>query len=193
MIVGCLAALGMMLAGCTKDNPLAPPDQAVSKTAGVSGQQIQMLKLPGTPSLGKIYTASSLITAKDGGKLVLDCKDRAGAGENFSVHIELRFEPGTITDDFVATLTMDSYYLMSTVDMQFGPHGSTFLKPAILSANVVGVDLTGFTKDAPPNLYYDDNGTWVPMQGEVKIDPKHLKLECKDGELPHFSRYCFGR
>lgn len=192
MIVGCLAGLCMMLAGCTKEGPLAPPDQAVSTTAGVSGQQIQMLKLPGKPSLGKIYTVSSLITAKDGGKLVLDCKDRVGAHENFSVHMELNFDPGSITDDFTATLTLDGYYLMSAVDMQFGPHGTTFLKPATLSAKVVGVDLTGYTKDAPPNLYYDDNGTWVPMQGDVKIDPKQLKLECKNGELPHFSRYCFG-
>jgi hypothetical protein len=43
-------------------------------------------------------------------------------------------------------------------------------------------------------LYYDDNGTWVKMAAKkVEFNLKEGKLKCDDGELPHFSRYAFGR
>jgi hypothetical protein len=92
-------------------------------------------------------------------------------------------------------MSLDDQVLQSNVDLTFGPHGTTFLKPALLDVNVSGMDLSGLNpRDRVYLWYVDTTGTWIRMDAKrVDVDVKKGQLRCQDGKLPHFSAYAFGR
>jgi hypothetical protein len=172
--------------GCQKDNPIETPNTSKE-------QAPQFLKLPPRAGLNKIITASSPIYVKGGGKVNLKDEEKDATGKKvFELEIELKFDDKSVSNDFVASLTTDASYLMSSVDLAFGPEGTTFLRPANLKVHVKGMDLSGLTDKSVVNLYYDNNGTWELMDGDVKLHVKDGELQCDNGKLPHFSRYAFG-
>jgi hypothetical protein len=56
------------------------------------------------------------------------------------------------------------------------------------------MDVAGLNPDDEVWLYYYEDGTWVKMAAKkVDLNFKKGELKCQDGQLPHFSRYAFGR
>jgi hypothetical protein len=151
----------------------------------------KFIELPSGMSALKNLSVWGQVTQKNGGELKLDYKENVEG--KFELHVKLKFEKGTVSNDFDASLSMDANYLMNNVNLEFGPHGSYFIRPAKLEIVVRGMDLSGFTDNDKIYLYYEDSGQWTQMQGDVKISVNEGKLECKNGELPHFSRYAFCR
>jgi len=143
-----------------------------------------------------IVTTSKDITVAEGGTLELEY--RQGATNNYGVTLyqirsSISFAPGSISNDFTASFALDGGAMMSTISMEFGPHGTMFLQPANLSIYVSGLDLSYLTPQDEVKLYYDDNGTWVEMEGTVWANRTKGSINCINGKLPHFSRYAFGR
>jgi hypothetical protein len=173
-------------AGCQLDNP-------IETATSPKPQAPQFLKMPSHAGLNKIITASSPIYVKGGGKVNLDYEEKDATGKKvFDLEIELKFDDKSVSNDFVASVATDANYLMSSVDLLFGPHETTFLRPAKLKVHVKGMDLSGLTDKSVVHLYYENNGTWELMDGDVKLNVKDGELKCDNGKLPHFSRYAFG-
>lgn len=92
-----------------------------------------------------IVTTSKEVTVAEGGTLELDY--RQGATNNYGVteyqiRSSISFAPGSISNDFTASFALDGGAMMSTISMEFGPHGTMFLQPANLSIYVSGLDLS---------------------------------------------------
>jgi hypothetical protein len=158
----------------------------------------QFIKLPGTHALAKIVADTAVITPEHGGRLELDFKysyvDTDGVTRKLDASLSVTFQPHGVTDTLVATMSLDDQVLRSNVDLTFGPHGSTFLQPALLDADVSGIDLSALSPKDRVYLYYIDNGNWIRMDAKkIDVNVKKGQLKCQDGELPHFSAYAFGR
>lgn len=187
MLVTLLVALSVSLSlvGCQNEGAmLTAPDDVASSTP-------QFLEIPAHMAVLKGVSSRAKIEREKGGKVELKYEEKV-AKDKFKLEVELKFEKESISNDFEASLSMDAQYLMNDVALEFGPHGTYFLQPANLSIKVEGMDLSSFKEGAVLHLYYNNNGRWEKMAGTVKFDKKEGKLECKDGKLPHFSRYAFG-
>jgi len=139
-----------------------------------------------------------LITPANGGRIELNFQssylDSAGMTRNLDVRMSLTFPPNAVTESLVATMSLDDQVLRSTIDLTFGPHGTAFLRPALLDVDVRGIDLSGLRPQDRLYLWYKDNGTWVRMDAQsIQVDVQQGRVRCNNGELPHFSAYAFGR
>ena len=193
LVLGNLFGLLICLPGCQNDSPVSFQDNPVT----ASGPQF--LKLPGIHALAKMVADTALITPEHGGRLELDFKysyvDSDGVTRKLDADLSVTFQPQGVTDTLVATMSLDDQVLQSNVDLTFGPHGTTFLKPALLDVNVSGMDLSGLNpRDRVYLWYVDTTWTWIRMDAKrVDVDVKKGQLRCQDGKLPHFSAYAFGR
>ena len=177
--------VAIALTGCQNEGAqLTAPDVGASDTP-------QLLEMPAGDALLRGVSTRGTIERSRGGKIELKYEEKV-AKDKFKLEVELKFEKESITNDFEASLSMDAQYLMNNVALEFGPHGTYFLQPANLSIRVEGMDLSAFPEGTVLHLYYNNNGRWEKMAGTVKFDKKNGKIECKDGKLPHFSRYAFG-
>jgi hypothetical protein len=180
----------VLIAGCQNQGAdLTSPDETLSTPTPV------IIELSTDEELAKRLHAEEEITVADGGKLELSFTDKKG----LSVYMKLEFEPGSVSNDFKATLKTDTKYLTTDMALTFGPHGTSFLKPAKLTMWVTGLDLENFKKYdcnrdgvAYLSLYYTSDGKWDRMQGSLKLDLNNGTIHCSGVELPHFSRYAFG-
>ena len=192
LVLGSLLGLVIFLPGCQNDGPLSV------RTEGVATQEPAFITLPAHLSLQKLVGDTALITPAHGGELKLNFKYKyvssTGVQKDLSVDMRLTFPPGAVDDSLVASLRVDDQVLRSSVDIAFNPHGSTFHKPAVLNVDVKGMDVAGFEPKTPIWLYYYDNGTWVKMVAKkIEFNFDQGEIKCDHGELPHFSRYAFGR
>ncbi len=187
--------LGLMMIGCEQDSLVGIQSEP---TIGQEPDFVAMPKPePGAP-LSKLITDYEMITPEKGGQLRVafgyNYYTTSGLRKQFQVMLSLTFPPYAVSDTIVAAMTVDDLVLRSRVDILFNPHGSTFLKPAYLDCIVNGMDVAGYAPTDQFYLYYYDNGTWVKMITR-RIDFRYDQgaLMCENGELPHFSRYAFGR
>lgn len=184
--------LTVLVIGCRSDGPLSP------QSGPEATPEPDFIKMPANLSLHKVVTDEALITPERGGELKLEFKYKyttsAGTQRDLNVKMRLTFPAGAVDDSVVARMSLDDEVLRSSVDITFNPHGAMFRRPAILDAEVRGMDMAGFNPHQRIWLYYDDNGTWVKMVAKkIAFDYKDGLIKCDDGELPHFSRYAFGR
>ncbi len=188
--VACLLAFGtaFFLVGCQKDSLTGP-----AETSQAQGPFVRLLELP-KGSLHKVSTTSETITVQSGGKLQIHYAedDPVGGKDALKIDVEVRFAPGSVSDDFVASMTADANYAMTSLNLSFGPQNVTFLKPAEVKMHVTGMNLSRLPAGAELRLYLVEDGTWVPMPGTVTFNARTGEVKCLDGQLPHFSRYAFG-
>lgn len=179
-----------MVSGCQNPNAdIVGPEQLTGEPTPV------MIELSTDDELAKRLYADELITVEAGGEVELSFQDRKG----LTVYMKLEFEPGSVSNDFRASLRTDTKYLTSDMALTFGPHGTTFLRPAKLTISVSGLDVSAFQKFDRDNdkkvsldLYYTSSAKWEKMNGSITVDLTNGTLTCVGAELPHFSRYSFG-
>jgi hypothetical protein len=186
-----LLLLTCLVTGCQNESAqLTAPEESVA--AGTP----TLVELPDVPDLAKALYDEENVSAARGGDLIVSYSSwfpRAG------VSMKVHFEPGCVSQDFKASISTDTQYLTTNMALTFGPHGTEFDKPAKLSINAWGLNLSKFRsldKNGDGvvylNLYYTSNGAWTKMNGQVKVNTIWGTLEGTDIELPHFSRYAFG-
>ena len=184
------ALFGFTAIHCAHDNP-------VDSTVTVTTQGLQLIQMPHGLEMKKETAVLSSISAVSGGEIALDYMEADPSVKRqkkmLNLHVEIRFDRYSVSSDFVASLNIDAGYLMPELAMQFGPHGTTFLKPATLEVYASGLDLSWVPAGETLKLYYDNDGEWEEIEGDVSIDRRRGELQCLNGKLPHFSRYAFGR
>jgi hypothetical protein len=177
-----LAILFGWLLGCNS-NPVQDPVQA-SNEVSVDGQSIQILELPAPAgiSLAKEHLVAQWVDADSGGEL----------------EISARFWNTTLTIPKKA-LSKDQYISMmldpSTQQIEFGPDGLQFKKPAMLNYTVSGLDLSTVPIGSLVKLYFwnQKTGKFEEMVSEsITYDRTAGTLTCVNGEIPHFCIYAFG-
>ena len=187
-LIAMVLTVGLVLnfVGCMNTSPVVPEANSFSSKSGP--QFISLGKR--NPSLNKIIKVSSLVTREDGGELVLEFKAHKKKG--VQVKLVLEVPPESISEDAELTLSIDDEMLIANVDIQFGPHGITFSKPALLSVEAESLDLSGIDSDAEIGFYYFDPETcqWEEMEAEeIEVDLDEGEIEAEDCKVPHFSRY----
>jgi hypothetical protein len=192
LLITAASFIGMLvLFGCQNEGArLTAPDELAASDSPV------FIELPNEQDLAKSLYAESEITRQDGGEVRIWYRS---SYSNVKVYMKLEFDPGSVSNDFTASLGTDTKYLTTDMALTFGPHGTYFLKPARLTMRVSGLDLSVFkSKDYDRDgitylaLYYTSDGKWQKMNGSMKLNLVDGTLECYDVELPHFSRYAFG-
>jgi len=185
--------------GCSGNSPVTPEAGTVSK------REMNFIKLgDAITSLNKgSTTVSSWMTTKDGGHL--EIVRGAAFAENHadstieddyktvdyetvsSLKVNLDVMGCCLREDIELSMTLDG----QCVDMEFGPHGTTFLTPILLNITAVGLDLREVNEETLA-LYYDnpETGQWEKVVNEgIEILKSSGYLRVLNAELPHFSRY----
>jgi len=191
------AILLSLVGGCAvQDNPVEsstyqPPGKA-PKIA--EDQEVKFIQLPEGNGLRKIVSATGLVTAKRGGTITL--QHRVGFAR---IWMTLTFPRGAVQEDTYVTMSLDDEVLATTIEVSFGPTGTSFLKPGNLDVLATSLDLSylpssGFHSDNVALLWYNPaTGLWEKMEADyIFVSTRLGMLICNNGKIPHFSRYAFG-
>jgi hypothetical protein len=182
--------LGGLLMGCSEIiEPVGTTDQSQSESV-ISQSSVSILDLPltSTPSLQKI-SDPILITPENGGVVTITNNYTSLKGKPVSVALNLSFEPGTVSVPTTVTIKLDNRKLMA----HFFPSGTDFKKPALLNANISGLDLAALPNNTTVAFYYvGDHGMEKMDVASLTWDAAAGTLQCVNGKLPHFSIYGFG-
>jgi len=196
----------VLVTGCQKEESISGPANSsavtsVSKPAWLTAAEKQGLKLINfktqsseTVSLEKMVSKTVWGTVKGGAYLGLSYRS-AGKYGMTTADVSLNILPNALQKDMSITMSFDGEYMMSDVDLTFGPHGTQFLRPALLNVIATGLDLSAYPKGMT-NLYLwyynETTGVWEKMNSDFAyIDANNGILICCNGYLPHFSRYGF--
>lgn len=189
-----LALVAMvMLFGCaTHDNPIAPVQDA--QTVGALKMAspapiLQDLPLPiwGRP---KVVSATQHFVASQGGTISVSYAYWTLLGK-CSRDVSLTIAPGALDRDVDITMALDS----AVVGVRFAPEGLVFKTPASLNFSCKGLDLSNVLSGTQYYLYYDSETGVYQQEPANKYQTNLLSgsISCTNGQIPHFSRYAFGR
>lgn len=191
--------LFLLFSGCQKDNSLLPPEQkdanSMQKPAWVVAAEKQGITLIALPksasnSLAKAFSATSQITHDVNGAVTINETYHSTANNTVSVDAGLLVLANSLTQNATLSMKFDDEYLC----FEFGPSGTTFATPALLNVKVTGLDLTALGAQSIGHLQYfnESQNKWTLVEAdEVSVDVKHGTFTCKNGKIPHFSRYGF--
>ena len=94
--------------------------------------------------------------------------------------------------DQTISITINPATFAQTADVQFGPEGLVFKNPATLYLFGTNVDIA--KQSSSVYLTYYNNGTWVKMPSSWGYYTSNFSgIVLASGQIPHFSRYAFGR
>jgi hypothetical protein len=197
IMVICILAFALL--SC-RENPVTSvtDKSAQSQSTEKSITFIPLPKAPAGLKKGRILTDTKLITVRSGGLLQIDANyPIEGTNDKVTVHVKLQIPPYALPYSQYLTMTLDEETLSGSVGVNvvFGPHGTTFLKPALLDIDADGLELSSLPPDTKVQLYYfnPDSGNFELMTvKKATYNFNAGKIQCLDGQLPHFSRYAFG-
>jgi hypothetical protein len=183
----------LLFHGCENQTPLAPVTTESNRSAENTtiDKNLRILHLgSANQSLQKTTQVSEFIYAKAGGSLYLS---HSNSKIGLYVSMGLAIPPNSMNQDAEVSLTLDDMDFKGALDVVFGPHGTTFSDPALLTIKAEGIDLSGIN---PGSLwiYYDNpvTGQWEPMVCERFVVGQSGWIYVQNAELPHFSRYAIG-
>lgn len=191
--------LFLLLSGCQKDNSLLPPEQknsnSMQKPAWVLAaekQGITLIALPkaASSSLNKKFFATSSINHAVDGAVVINETYLSTTNNQVSVNASLSVLANSLAQDATLSMSFDDEYLC----FEFGPSGTTFATPALLNVQVTGLDLSALGVHPTGHLQYfnESKNRWTLVEADVvTVDTKNGTFSCKNGKIPHFSRYGF--
>ena len=103
----------------------------------------------------------------------------------------LTVPPGAVNKDVVVSMAFDT----SVVGLRFSPEGLVFNTPALLDFTSRGLDLRNLLNGTTFDLYWDsEDGVYARQVTTNSLTiPLLGSISCLKGQIPHFSRYAFGR
>src|SRR3989454_1786731 len=153
---------------------------------------IRDYKVTGVQTCALPISASGTISAANGGTVNLSYSYLGPLILPITVKATLTIPPGAVAQNTTITMTMDQ----SRVLVYFSPDGLVFSKPALLDVKVTGLTLSNLLFGQQAGCYwYDPNKqVWVQMPAQsIVSDLLHLTFVAQSAQVPHFSRYGFGR
>jgi|WetSurMetagenome_2_1015567.scaffolds.fasta_scaffold51770_2 hypothetical protein len=198
----------LILAGCSReDNSIVGPttqNNSISEKPNwlkaAEAQGVKLLSLP--PSTEQSLKKSSFVTKYVfyNRTSILSIRDFYKSNDRFVLILaSLTIRPYSLNNSDWITMGFADDYLVSNVslgpvDMNFGPDGTSFNKPALLNIIAQGLDLSNWSQDDDLKLacFNEDTQLWevVPCQ-KIIFNVKTGFLQCVNGQLSHFSRYGF--
>jgi hypothetical protein len=190
-----ICGLTFLLLSCKENPPTSLTGNSTqSKSPEGSITFISLAKSSNSLQKDIIIYDTKLITAKSGGTLQVYFEYQ-GTNGKVAVTATLNIPGGAVAYDQYLMMAFDEQALSGSVDFTFGPHGTTFLTPALLNIDAKGLDLSSLPPNAKLQLYYFDpvSYTYAPMNTRsTNYSLQSGWIKCQDGQLPHFSRYAFG-
>jgi hypothetical protein len=205
-VIAVVLVASFALMGCAKDGPMAPPSESAAVAVPGAPAQGSGAELgggnvvTGNPAStsdsfqdGRVTSQKVLITARDGGTVKVGFTINNGPGKfPTQVQANLKFPAGALSENTYITMSVNKLTLETSVDLAFGPHGATFLKPAMLGVNTLNFDISRIQEMGGAIFYCADDGE--PQKYEsLNINPWNGKLTLTNAKIWHFSRYSFGR
>jgi hypothetical protein len=181
--------LSMLVLGCGADKPVAPgADDGLSLGTEVQPEWI-VLPPPSNPGLAKTTTVSKLIYGTDESLIEINTGYAGGPFGWVSITSNARFQRNSFVGQRYVSMAVNDQY--GSAD--FSPSG-TWLKPVIYNITIQGVDLTGVVPSKVKFVYMAPDGKLYPaVYKSLFVELQSGKLQVIDAQLPHFSRYAFGR
>ncbi len=196
------AFAAMVLAGCSQQGNPVNGDLQSGEAASQHDNMITPVMTGAETTATTLFVAlpdynavegstevTQFVTVAAGGNIKLNVKYLKQGETKASISATIKFQPGTLTQDQNITVRLDP----TTLGFEFLPHGITFDKPALLTIDVDGLDLTNFEQGT--DLWYVENGQFTEsyQAAKIKLDIPKCMLTAKDIALRHFSQYVFGR
>jgi hypothetical protein len=188
------AAIALLVYGCSEQmNPVDPatvpgPDSRRGGPETVTAP----LETDFVPEFSAVGVAE-FVTASRGGVVTLKGDYiQSDSLKKVKYDITIEFLPGALPHDETITISIDKATFTNDGTVTFGPCGLVFNTPAKLT---LIADNTEFSKSVTSAiLYYLVDGTMQPMPdswgASVKKDDRRF---IGTADVPHFSRYAFGR
>lgn len=189
-VPGALAVLAAVLlaAGCSRAPLTAPVVEGGRPPAAVAPAPPSLLATPVDPSNGTLAQDS---LAAPVWQLIQSVPVLQGVAMQVSAsHYTLRFAKGSLTSSALITI---QEYDPNVLDVEFGPSGTKFATPVMLTIDFAGTPAdprTVYADQSEPVLYWLNETTnrWEAVPGGV-TDWQHMKYVVP---LEHFSRYVLG-
>lgn len=170
----------LLFFGCNQESEITSPVNNSPK----------LISLP-TPSSG--LTVETLMTqvmeihGNTGGNFDIKFDYQGGPFGQVKIDSKLEFFAGA----FVGTADISQTHNTDFAAMTFGP-SMQFSARVVHSLKFEGLDLAGVNPNTLDFVYIDANGNMYPVAyEEIKMNASSGKLEVKNAELSHFSRYGF--
>ena len=178
-----LASLLLNFNACTnEDSPLS--------TNVVENSGLSILKIGSRANgLKKITSVSKLVSPSNGGMLMLEHSGTTADGTLIEVTVKLDVLPGAVNEDIQISMSLDDQAL----DLEFGPEGTVFNTPALLTVEAHNLDLSVNSGKIGTYYFNPETVSWELVSSEdvvVMLDDGYLKVV--NAHLPHFSRYAVG-
>lgn len=186
---------GALFGGCDQNGVVDPLQHSVTaeginKTGGVStigNLLVSLISLPSGEGKNIPVSTTQTVTRSGGGKLQLSYTYKSFLGINVSRTATFTVAPYAVKKNVDVTMSFDT----TCLGVRFKPEGLVFSKPALLDFSANGLNILNVLY----NLYWDDeNGNYVQMKTDgISINVLTGSLTCSKAQIPHFSRYGFGR
>lgn len=202
-----LLGILLWLPGCEQTNPIEPvssvtlpkliqDEQVVfDDPTSMPAANLEFITLPYAKE-GIVPSATrskgSYVSRKRGGEVTLDYTYKCESGRVVSVRAVLHVPPRALDADTYIWMTIAD----GRLDFNFGPNGLSFNVPATLDVNVSGLSPANLMngQKASFNWYDPDQESWVKMPaGSIRTRLSRGSFSCNAAQVPHFSRYGFGR
>ena len=179
MFLGCLVLAGMLLFGCADVGDITGPSES-AKLLGVPPAGLNLLRY--APDEGLAKPVGHDADVFEPGEVL---KLKIGRVSSISMKLEI----GKDALSAPTPITM-SLPVPGEVMVEFGPRGTTFLKPIKWTVESIAIDVAPEDVDEIQCYYWDEvEEDWVSMGGDVVLNGNKFVLTCW---LDHFSRYAWG-
>ena len=182
IILNLFIAVGLFLGSCSDQSSVTGPSQQDPQ----SQSTLTLIKL-GTKSLHKPISISQTINGNTGGSI-----DIVGSFDDGVIQVNgtLTVPAGAYVGNQTITVYMEGTYAV----LDFGPSPFTFDIPLNFTMEISGVDLHGINPHDIVFGYISDDDSITPISmGTTASNKNNGILSVYDAQLPHFSRYGWGK
>jgi hypothetical protein len=177
--------------GCENQNPVSPTKSDTERLT-VDGKKLKFLVLgdANADALGKVVYTQKWIDRNAGGNVYLYYRKDYTTGTSPELHAWLDIPANSMSQSDNVSMTFDDSQNIGPTDIVFGPHGTTFSTPAILTIECKYFDLSGFDPYKLKLYYVNENGQWEEHPAhEIHVEPWWGFIRVFQAQIPHFSRY----
>lgn len=189
-------AFFLMFFSCENSDPMSANNSTAEITANASqtgqtvdGKTLNFISL-GTmdnQGLNKSVATEKFIVKSKGGSMAMEYQSTNG---KVQAAFYLSVPKNAIDYSKWISMTFDDQNNAGITDIVFGPHGTQYSSPALLSLKAVGLDLSGVDPNNVKLYYVNENGLWdVMVCDKIIVDPSAGFVYVSNAQLPHFSRY----
>ncbi|MBI3364270.1 MAG: hypothetical protein HY033_05115 [Ignavibacteriae bacterium] len=190
----CLCVGIGFLSGCNDSSvvePLMETQQKATHPAMVSNiidnltSGVTLQNLPAAKTSKPQVSVTQSVSANTGGTLVAKFSYVSQAGKTVDVNASLMIPANALTRDQMITMTLDTAYCA----VRFQPEGLVFERSAVLGYSATNLTLISSIL----NFWYDnEEGVFTLLPANISLSLLG-DLSATNCQVPHFSRYAFGR